>query len=62
MKTTPEPLLYSILDAAAAIGICRSTIYEMLADGRLEAVKIGSRRLVVAESLDAFVNSLRQAA
>ena len=60
-ETRSQPLLLSILDAAAMLGVGRSEIYRMMAAGRLEAVKVGRRRLVVAQSVNDFVASLRQA-
>jgi excisionase family DNA binding protein len=47
-----EPLGVSILEAARLSGGCsRSTIYRDLAAGRLRAVKIGTRTLVLLDSL-----------
>lgn len=50
-----EPLAVSINDAAKALGLGRTTIYAMIADGRLEAFKIGSRTLVRMESIRRLV-------
>ena len=55
-----DPILLTIPQAAAAIGIGRSHIYQMLARGQLEAVKVGRRRLIIAQSVKDFVASLRQ--
>lgn len=44
-------LAYSINEAAAAISIGRSRIYELLAEGRLESRTIGKRRVILAASL-----------
>jgi excisionase family DNA binding protein len=52
----PNPLLYSISDASTALGIGRTKIYEMLANGELSSVQIGTRRLVKAESMRALVD------
>jgi excisionase family DNA binding protein len=46
-----EPLALSIKDAAKALGLGRTTIYAMIADGRLEIFKIGRRTLVKMESI-----------
>lgn len=40
-------------------GLARSTVYELLATGEIEAVKLGRRRMVVAASLNAYVDRLR---
>ena len=49
-----DTLLCSIPDAAKALGLGRSKLYELISDGRLETVTIGRRRLVRAQSLRAF--------
>lgn len=46
-----EQLAVSINDTARALGMGRTSVYEMIADGRLEAFKLGRRRLVKAESI-----------
>jgi len=50
-----EPLSISINDAAKALGVGRTSIYAMIADGRLEAFKLGRRTLVRVESLHKLV-------
>lgn len=49
-----EPLLQSIPDAASSLSIGRSKLYELIADGKLETVSIGRRRLVRVESIRAL--------
>ena len=51
-----ERLLCSIPEAAAALGVSRSTTYELISDGRLLTVTIGRRRLVKTESIRAIAN------
>jgi excisionase family DNA binding protein len=51
--------LYRIAEAAEALGRSRSRIYELIADGVLEAVKDGRSTLVTAESMHDFVGGLR---
>lgn len=53
-------ILLSVTEAADAVGVCRSKLYELLADGKLESVKIGARRLIPADALEAFVSDLRR--
>lgn len=43
-------------------GVGRSYLYELLARGEIEAVKVGRRRMVIVSSIDAFVDRLRQVA
>lgn len=54
------PLLYSILDAAEAIGVKRSTMYELITRGEVTTVSIGRRRLVTADSLERYVERLKE--
>jgi excisionase family DNA binding protein len=48
-----EAMLCSIPDAAKALGVGRSKLYELIAEQRLETVNIGRRRLVRVESVRA---------
>lgn len=50
-----EPIAVSIKDAATALSIGRTSIYAMIADGRLEAFKLGRRTLVRVESIQKLV-------
>ena len=61
-QSAPAPLSYSIPDAAQAIGVGRSTIYELLNAGRIQSVHIGKRRLVLADSLKALLDDADQRA
>ena len=58
--TEPGQLLLSPVQAAKRLGIGRSTLYLLLADGQLESVHIGARRLVPVEGLEQFVERLRR--
>lgn len=51
--------LLAITEAARRLGIGKTKLYELLADGQLETVHVGKRRLVVAESVAAYVERLR---
>ncbi len=42
-------------------GICNTKFYELIASGKLEAVKLGRRTFVTAASVDAYVASLPRA-
>lgn len=52
-----EPLALSINDTAKALGLGRTSIYAMIADGRLEAFRLGRRRLVRMESIRRLVTA-----
>ena len=46
-----ERISCTVAEACAATGIGRTKLYEALSDGRLESVKLDSRRLVLVVSL-----------
>lgn len=52
-----EKLTYSIKDAAAAVGVGKSTLYKALSDGTLSALRLGNRTLIPAQALRDWVNS-----
>ncbi len=54
-----ERWLLPIPEASAALGVGRSTVYLLAKRGDIEIVHVGSRALVPAASIDAFVASLR---
>jgi excisionase family DNA binding protein len=54
LRSRPEPLLCSITDAAAALGLSRSKTYELISGGSLLTVSIGRRRLVRTDSIRAL--------
>ena len=51
-----EKLAYSINDTARTLSLGRTSIYAMIADGRLEAFKLGRRTLIRAESVRRLVS------
>lgn len=55
-------MLYPIDEAGEVLSIGRSRLYELMATGEIESVKVGKRRLIPAQALEAFVASLRASA
>lgn len=55
MPDTTERAAYSVLDAAQYLGVSRSQVYRLLADGSLDSLKIGTRRLIRRDALDALL-------
>ena len=51
----PEPLAYSVADACKVSSIGKTRLYSLIAEGRLEARKIGKRTLIPAASLRALI-------
>ena len=56
----PEKLVYTTKEAAAALGIGRTTLWKAISDGRLAALKLGSRTLIPADALRQWIASLPQ--
>lgn len=54
------PLLVSVRDAAALLGIGRTTVYELIADGELEAVHIRRAVRVPMAAIEEYVVHLRR--
>ncbi len=57
-----DRLLLTPTEAAAALGIGRSKVYELMQTGQLESVHIGACRRVPAEALHSLLLSLRKTA
>lgn len=51
-------LLVPVDEACERLQLGRTTVYGLLRSGQLPSVYVGRRRLVPAEALDAFVQSL----
>ena len=52
-----HPIALGIEQACRVTGLGRSTLYRLIGEGRLQTVKIGSRRLVLVESLRALLHA-----
>ena len=55
-------LAYSPAEAAKAMSLSESSIYELMAEGRLERRKIGRRTLIPRYSLEALLKGSAEAA
>lgn len=51
-----EPLAYSIADAVRVTSIGRTRIYGLIAEGSLEARRIGGRTIIPAASLRRLID------
>lgn len=51
----PPKIAYSVAEACAVSSLGRSTIYSLIAAGRLKARRVGGRRIVMADSLHALL-------
>jgi excisionase family DNA binding protein len=54
-----EPITMRVPDACRYIGISRSTLYVLIAEGEIEIVKLGCSTLVLTESLKALIAKRR---
>jgi excisionase family DNA binding protein len=50
-----EKIAYTINEAVAASGLCRTTIYDLTKRGELPRVKVGSRTLIRCQDLEAML-------
>ena len=54
MERSPEPLLVSPAQAAKLLGLGRTKIFELIADGQLASKREGTRRLVSVASIRTY--------
>jgi excisionase family DNA binding protein len=52
-----EAITTSINDTAKALGLGRTSVYDLIRKGRLETVKIGRRTLVKVDSIRRLLES-----
>ena len=50
-----EPLAYTVDEAAQATRLSRDLLYDEMRAGRLAYLKVGSRRIITRQHLDAFL-------
>lgn len=53
-----EAIGLSVIEAARIAGVGRSTLYEALASGKLQARKLGTRTIILETDLRAWLASL----
>lgn len=56
VEAAPARRAYSPGEAAAVLGIGRTTVYQLVSEGRLRVVKIGVRTLIPATEIDRLLN------
>lgn len=52
-------LLYSAEEAAELLGIGRTFMFELLAAGEIESMKVGKRRKIPCDALTSYIERLR---
>lgn len=55
--SAPEPLVYSVAEAATALGIGRSLAFELARRGELPTVRLGRRRVIPRHLLLTWLES-----
>jgi excisionase family DNA binding protein len=55
-----EKLLLTPEEASAALGICRSKLYELLRAGAIESVHVGASRRIPVAAMVEYVDRLRR--
>lgn len=55
---SPVRVTFSVNEAAAALGVTRDKVYDAIREGKLAAKAFGTRTLIPAAALEAFVNEL----
>lgn len=55
--SAPEPLVYSVTEAASALGIGRSLAFELVRRGELPTVRLGRRRVIPRHLLTNWLES-----
>ena len=56
INKSDEKRALRINEAVTLYGISRSTIYKVMAEGTLRTVKIGGRRLIPRDALEALIS------
>lgn len=51
------PLLLSVRDAAVQLGVSRGVMYELVASGEVEHLRVGRRLLISRDALHAFIDT-----
>ena len=55
----PGRLLYSVEEAAELLGIGRTFMFHLVATGEIASLKIGTRRRIPRDAIDAYIERLR---
>ncbi len=50
--------LHSIASAVEVLGICRSTVYDLINSGEIKAKKFGNRTLIPSSELERWIANL----
>ena len=54
-----DKLVYNVEEASELLSVGRTTVFQLIAEGRIGSLKIGHRRLIPRQDLEAFITALR---
>jgi excisionase family DNA binding protein len=54
-RTQENPLALTVKEALRLIGLGRTKFYQLIAQGKISTVHVGRRRLIIYDSLKAFL-------
>ena len=58
LRVMPVPrLALSLEESGKAVGLCSKTVSKLIADGRLRAVNVGTRRLIPVSELQRWLDA-----
>lgn len=58
MQTNPARIAHTVPETLAACGISRTTLYKLIKQRKVEAIKLGTRTLILDRSLQTLMASL----
>ncbi|WP_242107210.1 helix-turn-helix domain-containing protein [Luteimonas aquatica] len=56
-RESTAPLAHTVPEACRRLGISRTTIYQLIANGEIRSFKVGARTLIPEESLRTFISN-----
>ena len=56
-KANADRLAYSVDEAAQLTGLSRDLLYDQMRTGKLAYIKVGRRRIITRQHLEAFLGS-----
>ena len=61
LVATPQPISVNVEQGAALLGVATKTLKKQIRSGKLSTFRVGRRRLIRLDALNAFVHALEDA-
>ena len=61
LVATPQPISVNVEQGAALLGVAAKTLKEQIRSGKLSTFRVGRRRLIRLDALNAFAHALEDA-